>query len=401
MTESKRARLHHWGSNSINGTAVIRHAHVLTFKHKNTSWVWSTISLKFKYKYILTFMVVHLLGLHGKGSHHKTHVDFWLQILCLVLYIIVKRCASESPYSRCVYVVIKLVHQPAVCVEVQISLLMLPHTHTARLLLLEGECVSVWVSEKERERGDVCERESVRVNEIEGAHALWSYLCLCCHWSCLFYIPSVFLSHPPASSVSILTLSFSLSQCVSCHQTVIPSIPLCLFMYLPHSVSASLCSLFPSYSSQSFRLFVCLVGKEGLHTVAQEKDRDTQREGEGCMGRGWNSKRAKREQEKWMRKQRGEKREKRKRQIRGIYKQQGRQSKREGEVAKGAKERDSVRWRVQEVRGDKGELGWSVPLYYSAYKQSDCGECICRFISTCWQVVCVCACVYVCNYSAT
>lgn len=45
-----------------------------------------------------------------------------------------------SAYSRCVYVGIKLVHQPAVRVEVQISLLMLPHTHTAPLLLLEGVC---------------------------------------------------------------------------------------------------------------------------------------------------------------------------------------------------------------------------------------------------------------------
>ena len=47
-----------------------------------------------------------------------------------------------SAYSRCVCVcdVIKLVHQPAVCVEVQISLLMLPHTHTALPLLLEGVC---------------------------------------------------------------------------------------------------------------------------------------------------------------------------------------------------------------------------------------------------------------------
>lgn len=73
----------------------------------------------------------------------RRQVVYTSGIVCLVVNSIVKRCASESPYSRCVYVVIKLVHQPAVCAEVQISLLMLPHTHTARLLLLEGECVSV------------------------------------------------------------------------------------------------------------------------------------------------------------------------------------------------------------------------------------------------------------------
>lgn len=37
----------------------------------------------FKNIYSLTFVVVHLLGLHGKGSHHKTHVDFWLQTRCV------------------------------------------------------------------------------------------------------------------------------------------------------------------------------------------------------------------------------------------------------------------------------------------------------------------------------
>lgn len=44
------------------------------------------------------------------------------------------------------------------------------------------------------------------------------------------------------STMNVLPLSRpqSLSQCVPCHRTVIPSIPLCLFMYLPLSVSASL-----------------------------------------------------------------------------------------------------------------------------------------------------------------
>lgn len=90
---------------------------------------------------------------------------------------------------------------------------------------------------------------------------------------CLPHTPSCFLSVSPHS------LFLSLSQCVPCHPTVIPSIPLCLFMNLPLSVCASLCSLFPSYSSQSLCLFVCLVGKEGLHTVAQEKA-ETQRKRE-------------------------------------------------------------------------------------------------------------------------
>lgn len=108
---------------------------------------------------------------------------------------------------------------------------------------------------------------------------------------CLPHTPSCFHSVYPNS------LFLSLSQCVSRHQTVIPSIPLCLFMYLLLSVSASLCSLFPSYSSHSLRLFVCLVGKEGLHTVAREKDRDTQR-GRGVCGENETIRRAKREQEK-------------------------------------------------------------------------------------------------------
>lgn len=114
----------------------------------------------------------------------------------------------------------KLVCQPAACVEVQISLLMQPHTHTARLLLLGG----VWV------------RKRVCVNEMDGMSALWSYLCLHCHWSCLLYIPSISFSRPALSllslcsyhhhftnsSVSLLCICFSLSGpsssplCISC-----------------------------------------------------------------------------------------------------------------------------------------------------------------------------------------
>lgn len=40
--------------------------------------------------------------------------------------------------------VIKSVHQPAACVQVQIPLLMLPHTHTDLLLLLEGVCMCLY-----------------------------------------------------------------------------------------------------------------------------------------------------------------------------------------------------------------------------------------------------------------
>lgn len=94
-------------------------------------------------------MVANLLGLQGKGSHHKTHVDFWTQTGCVCFRVYVCVCLPAynqgvlvSVHTVGVCVVIKLVHQPAVCVEVQISLLMLPRTHTALLLLLEGVCVS-------------------------------------------------------------------------------------------------------------------------------------------------------------------------------------------------------------------------------------------------------------------
>lgn len=112
---------------------------------------------------------------------------------------------------------------------------------------------------------------------------------------CLPHTPSCFLSVCPHS------LFLSLAQCVPCHQTVIPSIPLCLFMYLSLCVSASLCSLFPSCSSQSLCLFVCLVRKEGLHTVAQEKTETHTHRGRGVCGDETPGK-AGREQEKWMRK---------------------------------------------------------------------------------------------------
>lgn len=48
---------------------------------------------------------------------------------------------SGSVCTVGVRLVIKLVHQPAVCVRAQISLLMLPHTHTDLPLLLEGVCM--------------------------------------------------------------------------------------------------------------------------------------------------------------------------------------------------------------------------------------------------------------------
>lgn len=79
----------------------------------------------------------------------------------LVCLLVSMRTVGERKF------VIKLVHQPAVCVEVQISLLMLPHTHTALPLLLEGVCERESVSER-RESGR--DRESMRV---------CVFLCMC------------------------------------------------------------------------------------------------------------------------------------------------------------------------------------------------------------------------------
>ncbi len=137
-------------------------------------------------------------------------------------------------------------------------------------------CVREWVSEKERERMCVCvcvcvwERERECVNEIEGA--LWGYLCLRCHWSCLFYIPSISLStmHTLPLPLSLplfppslpLSLSVSPATRLSFHQFLCASLCICFSLSL--LLSAPL--LFVSVA-----LFVCLVGKEGLHTVAQEK----------------------------------------------------------------------------------------------------------------------------------
>lgn len=220
---------------------------------------------------ILTFVVGHLLGLHGKGSHHKTHVDFWLleDCACWRKWVCLWARAGLPAYDQGVLVsmrtvgerkfVIKLVHQPAVCVEVQISLLMLPHTHTALPLLLEGVCERESVSER-RESGRDRERVCVCV---------CFYVCVC-KWN---------KRHTSTLRLPLSTLPLKLSILhpfylfvhqspvtrLSSHQFLCASSCICLY------VSASPCSRFLSHSSESLRVFVCLVGNGELHTVAQEK----------------------------------------------------------------------------------------------------------------------------------
>ena len=84
----------------------------------------------------------------------------------------------------------------------------------------------------------------------------------------------------PPSSLCVSCLSLSLSPSVSVspatrlsfHQFLCAS-----FTYLP--LSLSLLPLFLLlFVSVALFLFVCLLGKEGLHTVAREKDRDGERE---------------------------------------------------------------------------------------------------------------------------
>ena len=89
---------------------------------------------------------------------------------------------------------------------------------------------------------------------------------------------------PPSVFPASLSLSPSLCQRVPCHQTVIPSIPLCLFY-----VSASLSVSAPSFSppiclSRSFLL--CLsAGERGIAHCCTGK-RQRRREGDGCEGEG-------------------------------------------------------------------------------------------------------------------
>lgn len=316
---------------------------------------------------ILTFVVGHLLGLHGKGSHHKTHVDFWLleDCACWRKWVCLWARAGLPAYDQGVLVsmrtvgerkfVIKLVHQPAVCVEVQISLLMLPHTHTALPLLLEGVCERESVSERresgrDREYACVCVSMYACVNEISGTHPLSGCLCLPCHWSCLFYIPSISLSTSPQSP--------------DCHP-INSSVPL--------HVSASMSLLLPAPVFSPIRLSrsvsLSVWWGMGNCTLLHRKRQRQRRERWGKRG-GQNSREGKREEEEEMRKlgeERGEgeeKRKRRQRQIRRIHKRQGRQSEEaRGWEGKTVKERDGVRWGVQEVRGDKGGIDWSVPPF--------------------------------------
>lgn len=192
---------------------------------------------------ILTFVVGHLLGLHGKGSHHKTHVDFWLleDCACWRKWVCLWARAGLPAYDQGVLVsmrtvgerkfVIKLVHQPAVCVEVQISLLMLPHTHTALPLLLEGVCERESVSER-RESGRDRERVCVCV---------CFYVCVC-KWN---------KRHTSTLRLPLSTLPLKLSILhpfylfvhqspvtrLSSHQFLFMYLPLCLcFSLLPFSL---------------------------------------------------------------------------------------------------------------------------------------------------------------------
>lgn len=358
---------------------------------------------------ILTFVVGHLLGLHGKGSHHKTHVDFWLleDCACWRKWVCLWARAGLPAYDQGVLVsmrtvgerkfVIKLVHQPAVCVEVQISLLMLPHTHTALPLLLEGVCERVWVrgervGETEREYACVCVSMYACVNEISGTHPLSGCLCLPCHWSCLFYIPSISLSTSPQSP--------------DCHP-INSSVPL--------HVSASMSLLLPAPVFSPIRLSrsvsLSVWWGMGNCTLLHRKRQRQRRERWGKRG-GQNSREGKREEEEEMRKlgeERGEgeeKRKRRQRQIRRIHKRQGRQSEEaRGWEGKTVKERDGVRWGVQEVRGDKGGIDWSVPPFAIQQANSLSVESAFAALSLhaqVWQVVCVCVCMRLCacNYSA-
>lgn len=112
-----------------------------------------------------------------------------------------------------------------------------------------------------RERERVCKRNRGRTCSLKLPLSMLSPKLPILHPSCfpLARTPSCVFSP------SFLTRFLSLSARPlppDCH-SINSSVPL--------YVSASLCSLFPSYSSQSLSLLVCLVGKEGLHTVAQEK----------------------------------------------------------------------------------------------------------------------------------
>lgn len=120
----------------------------------------------------------------------------------------------------------KLVCQPAACVEVQISLLMQPHTHTARLLLLGG----VWV----RKRECVCEWNGRHERSLELPLSALSLKPSTLHAFYLF-LPSRPLPPP---------------HCVP--TTIISPIPLCLFMPLLPSLSG------PSSSSLYQLLHLCV-----------------------------------------------------------------------------------------------------------------------------------------------
>lgn len=74
---------------------------------------------------------------------------------------------------------------------------------------------------------------------MDGMSALWSYLCLRCHWSRLLYMPSISFS-PPA--LSLLLIVFLLP---SFHQFLCASLCLCFHLFLvplpPVCISCSIC----------------------------------------------------------------------------------------------------------------------------------------------------------------
>lgn len=350
---------------------------------------------------ILTFVVGHLLGLHGKGSHHKTHVDFWLleDCACWRKWVCLWARAGLPAYDQGVLVsmrtvgerkfVIKLVHQPAVCVEVQISLLMLPHTHTALPLLLEGVCERESVSER-RESGRDRERVCVCV---------CFYVCVC-KWN---------KRHTSTLRLPLSTLPLKLSILHPFSLSTSPQSPDChpINSSVPLHVSASMSLLLPAPVFSPIRLSrsvsLSVWWGMGNCTLLHRKRQRQRRERWGKRG-GQNSREGKREEEEEMRKlgeERGEgeeKRKRRQRQIRRIHKRQGRQSEEaRGWEGKTVKERDGVRWGVQEVRGDKGGIDWSVPPFAIQQANSLSVESAFAALSLhaqVWQVVCVCVCVY-------
>lgn len=94
------------------------------------------------------------------------------------------------------------------------------------------------------------------------------------------FLPPLFPSPPTLSASPLVPLSLSLPPSVSVspatrlsfHQFLCAS-----FTYLPPSLS--LLPLFLLlFVSVALFCFVCLLGKEGLHTVAREKGRDGERE---------------------------------------------------------------------------------------------------------------------------